>query len=137
MLLVDCVLISNNHRFTCIFFFFFLKLTSKVQINLNSLAEWAGTEFICGKVVGMSLPSNDPSANIRKLVRVEVEDDTNRHSVVTKNIPFDVVSIDIGSTTRDFTTIPGASQYCISTRPISDLVLRIEVEEQKLKERIR
>jgi NADH dehydrogenase FAD-containing subunit len=66
---------------------------------------------------------------------VEVTDDNG--DTVQKEYPFDVVSVDIGSTTRDLTTIPGAQQYTISTRPISDLVRRIEKEEEILKEKIR
>jgi selenide,water dikinase len=86
--------------------------------------------------VGMTLPTLDaPSAHQHKIVHVEVTD--HRSVVTARDIPFDVVSIDIGSTTRDYTTVPGASQYCISTRPISDLVRRIETEEDRLIERLR
>lgn len=100
------------------------------QIDLEALANWAGTEFICGKVVGMTLPSeHDLVSDKQKLVHVEIPG----HNA-TADIPFDVVSIDIGSTTRDFTTIPGVHKYCISTRPISDLVQQIEAEEARLKE---
>lgn len=112
-------------------------LLSTVQIDLEALAQWAGTEFICGKVVGMTLPLADElSSSSQKLIQVEV---TNCHkeAVTTIDIPFDVVSIDIGSTTRDFETVPGASAHCISTRPISDLIRKIELEEIKLKERLR
>ena len=104
----------------------------QVQIRLDSLAGWAGIEFVCGKVVGMSFDDNDDG--VGKKVHVEVYED---EDVVKKEIPFDVISIDIGSTTRDFTSIPGASKYTISTRPISDLVLRIEKEEEILKEKLR
>jgi NADH dehydrogenase FAD-containing subunit len=107
-----------------------------VQIDLKSLANWAETEFICGKVVGMSLSSpNEGSMANQKLIHVEVQD-KNRNNTTIRYIPFDVVSIDIGSTTRDFTTVPGANRYCISTRPISDLVRRIEIEEARLKEEL-
>ncbi|KAL7506845.1 hypothetical protein ACHAXN_004070 [Cyclotella atomus] len=108
----------------------------QVQIDLEALAQWAGTEFICGKVVGMTLPLADElSSSSQKLIQVEV---TNCHkeAVTTIDIPFDVVSIDIGSTTRDFETVPGASAHCISTRPISDLIRKIELEEIKLKEKL-
>eukprot|EP00804_Cyclotella_cryptica_P004811 CCRYP_004899-RB/>CCRYP_004899-RB protein AED:0.18 eAED:0.18 QI:151/0.8/0.83/1/0.8/0.83/6/2248/608 len=111
----------------------------QVQIDLHSLASWAGTEFIQGKVVGMTLPApHEETSNKQKLVHVEIKDanSDNCDVVTTKDVPFDVVSIDIGSTTRDFTTVPGASQYCISTRPISDLVRRIEIEEDRLIERL-
>jgi len=102
----------------------------QVQIQIGPLAEWAGIEFVQGKVVGMSLEDEE-----KKTVQVEVSDDNG--GVITKEVPFDAVSVDIGSTTRDFNRIPGASQYCISTRPISDLVVRIEKEEQLLKDRLK
>jgi NADH dehydrogenase FAD-containing subunit len=103
----------------------------QVQIALDALANWAGIEFVCGKVVGMSFEGNDG----QKLVLVEVTDGNG--GTIHQEYPFDVVSVDIGSTTRDFTTISGAQQYTISTRPISDMVRRIEEEEEILKEKIR
>ncbi|KAL7492896.1 hypothetical protein ACHAWT_002015 [Skeletonema menzelii] len=102
----------------------------QVQIQIGPLAEWAGIDFVQGKVVGVSLEDEE-----KKTVQVEVSDENGE--VITKGVPFDVVSVDIGSTTRDFNRIPGASQYCISTRPISDLVVRIEKEEELLKERLK
>ena len=71
----------------------------------------------------------------KKLVLVEETDAGGNVSKV--EVPFDVVSVDIGSTTRDHVSIPGASEYTISTRPISDLVRRIQKEEEILKEKLR
>ena len=104
----------------------------QVKIALDSLAEWSGIEFVRGKVVGMSFDENDG----KKVVLVEGIDENNG-DVTKKEIQFDVVSVDIGSTTRKFKTIPGAKEYTISTRPISDLVLSIEKEESILKEKLR
>lgn len=113
-------------------------MANAVQIDLKALANWAGAEFILGKVVGMTLPSeHDTSTANRKLIHVAISDESNSNSITTKDVPFDVVSIDIGSTTRGFKTVPGASKYCISTRPISHLVRRIEKEEAQLKEKLR
>jgi NADH dehydrogenase FAD-containing subunit len=85
----------------------------------------------------MTLPPEcELSSSCRKLIHVEITDE-HKKIVSTRDIPFDVVSIDIGSTTRDFNTIPGASTHCISTRPISDLIRKIELEEIKLKGRLR
>jgi len=102
----------------------------QVLINLTSLADYSGIDFVCGKVVGMSF---DETAG--QSVFVE-ETETNGNVINRRQIPFDVVSIDIGSTTRDFTSIPGAKQYTISTRPISDLVRRIEIEDDLIKEKM-
>jgi NADH dehydrogenase FAD-containing subunit len=43
----------------------------KVQIALDSLADWSGIEFVCGKVVGMSFKESDG----QKSVLVEETDD--------------------------------------------------------------
>lgn len=113
--------------------------TLSVQIDLEALAKWAGTDFICGKVVGMTLPPlNGNCMTTKKMVQVEIADESTVDNAPTiQDIPFDVVSIDIGSTTRQFTTVSGASRYCISTRPISDLVRRIEAEERIVMEKLR
>lgn len=109
----------------------------KVKINLEALAKWAGTEFVCGEVVAMTLPSRHEVSNQQKLVHVKVYDESNCNGIdCVKHIPFDVISIDIGSTSRDFNTVPGASEFCISTRPISALVRRIEMEESLLQKNL-
>ena len=102
----------------------------QVQIDVGPLAEWAGDEFICGTVIGMTY-NDDNHENCDKFVTVEVADDNG--SVTNKEVPFDVISFDIGSTTRGFASVPGAKEYAISTRPISELVLRVQVEEDKMK----
>mmetsp|Transcript_23647 Transcript_23647/g.57059 ORF Transcript_23647/g.57059 Transcript_23647/m.57059 type:complete len:452 (+) Transcript_23647:51-1406(+) len=102
----------------------------QVQIALDSLADWSRIDFVCGRVVGMHFEEYDG----QKVVLVEGTDEDG--NVIKKEIPFDVVSVDIGSTTRDFASIPGASQYTISTRPISDLVQRIQKEEEMMKEEL-
>ena len=79
-------------------------------------------------------PHNDTSSTSQKLLHVDTDDN---NGVIMRDIPFDVISIDIGSTTRDFTTLPGVSEYCIPTRPISDLIRRIEIVEAHLLEKLR
>jgi len=100
----------------------------QTRIALDSLAKWSDIDFICGKVVGMSF-SNDG----KKIVLVEVKDG---YGGTTKKkevqFEFDLVSIDIGCTTRLHASLPGAEKYTISTRPISDLVLRIQQEEEEM-----
>ena len=103
----------------------------QVQIALDALANWSGIDFVRGKVVGMSFEKIDG----QKRVFVEVIDDDG--VAFHKEYPFDVVSLDIGSTTRDFTTVPGAQQYSISTRPISELVRQIQILEEKLIKKLR
>lgn len=106
----------------------------QVQIDLGALAGWSGIEFVQGRVTGMSFEGEGGEGGRKAVI---VEEDGADGSVSRKEIPFDVVSVDIGSTTRDFASIGGASEHAISTRPISDLVRRIEREEELLKEKLR
>jgi NADH dehydrogenase FAD-containing subunit len=50
-------------------------------------------------------------------------------------IPFDAVSVDIGSTSRGLLETKGAKKYCIATRPISNLVQRLDQATEELKKR--
>lgn len=89
---------------------------SEALVDLESLAEWSKIEFVKDRVVDI---------------------DVDAKVVTTKgnlHIPFDALSIDIGSTSRGLTDVPGAREYTIPTRPISELVRRIEVETHVLKE---
>jgi NADH dehydrogenase FAD-containing subunit len=44
-------------------------------------------------------------------------------------ISYDILSLDVGSTTRGL-EIPGVKEYALSTRPISDLLQKIEKFEE-------
>ena len=85
-------------------------------LHLQPLADWAGIDFHQDQVVDMDLENN--------LVYLKNEPN--------QPIPFDVVSIDIGSASRGLDETPGARQYTIPTRPISELVRRIDEAEQTL-----
>jgi selenide, water dikinase len=47
---------------------------------------------------------------------------------------FDVISIDIGSASRDWSKVPGARQFSIPTRPIHTLIARLEKIDERLVE---
>ena len=84
-------------------------------LHLVPLSNWAGIEFVNDQVIDIDLE------------RMEI--------LVAKSkdpIPFDCVSLDIGSASRGLTTIKGALEYTIPTRPISDLVKRFNAETAKL-----
>jgi selenide,water dikinase len=49
-------------------------------------------------------------------------------------ISFDALSLDIGSTSRDLDRIPGARAYTIPTRPIDQLIRRLDRARQELGE---
>lgn len=86
-------------------------------LHLTPLAEWAGIEFHQDQVVDMDLEKN--------LVYL-------KNAPNNQPIKFDVCSIDIGSASRGLDETPGARQYTIPTRPISELVRRIDQAEQEL-----
>jgi NADH dehydrogenase FAD-containing subunit len=92
------------------------------RLHLPPLAAWAGMDFVHDAVVDIDFD--------RKLVYT-------RHGQQEQPISFDVISMDIGSTSRDWHVIPGVRQYTIPTRPIDKLIARLErarvewQEEQK------
>jgi NADH dehydrogenase FAD-containing subunit len=89
---------------------------SEALVDLESLAEWAKIEFVKDRVIDI---------------------DVDAKVVTTKGgrqLPFDALSMDIGSTSRGLIDVPGAKDHTIPTRPISELVRRIEVATDALKE---
>ena len=84
-------------------------------LHLEPLTDWASIEFINDKVVDIDFESN--------LITLENNE---------LPIPYDVVSIDIGSASRGLLDTKGARRYTIPTRPISDLVRRLEIESEEL-----
>ena len=95
-------------------------------LHLKPLAEWAGIEFVHQRVVDIDL-----SQKIVYLASQYNAKDENVNSPIT-SIPFDCISLDIGSTSRGLDDTPGARQFTIPTRPISKLVERIERSEQDM-----
>lgn len=47
-------------------------------------------------------------------------------------LSYDVISLDIGSVTRGLEEVPGAKEFTIPTRPISDLIKRVQSAEQEV-----
>ena len=99
----------------------------QTQIQLRPLAKWAGIEFVSGQKVIDIDPTNrkvyiEPCRNKQETQDIE--------SVQT--IDFDVVSLDIGSTSRGIPADEGESwkQHVISTRPVWELVQKIEEAEK-------
>ena len=87
-------------------------------LHLEPLADWAGIDFHQDQVVDIDLENNLVYLN----------------NAPNQPIPFDLVSIDVGSASRGLEETPGARQHTIPTRPISELVRRIEEAEQDLGE---
>eukprot|EP01047_Picozoa_sp_COSAG01_P053514 COSAG01_NODE_5745_length_4062_cov_1.625284_2_plen_473_part_00 len=86
----------------------------ETKIKLQPLADWAGLTFINHSVEDIDLG--------RRTLFLP-----GGHTV-----GFDVVSIDIGSTTRGFEDVPGAKKYTVPTRPISALNMRIGAAAKQL-----
>ena len=94
-------------------------------IHLRPLAEWASIDYMKCSVV-------DIDTNQRKLYLNDDGDD--EHAVTC--VEYDAVSFDIGSATRGLDETPGAVDFTIPTRPISDLVKRIANEEEVLESKL-
>lgn len=77
-------------------------------IQLEPLANWASIDFLQGSVIDVDFDTK----------QIVLKDD--------RHVAFDVVSIDIGSTSRDLDDIPGARAFSIPTRPIHKLVQRLD-----------
>jgi selenide, water dikinase len=98
----------------------------ETQLHLVPLARWADIKFLHGKVFDIDF---ETKCILAKKMMVE---NTDNESTVIEMIRFDVLSLDIGSTTRDFYSVPGAAEYTIPTRPIGELVDRVERATQAL-----
>jgi selenide,water dikinase len=81
------------------------------KIDLVAVTQWAGIDFLQDTVVDI---------------------DFEKQCVYLQNKPaplyYDAISLDVGSTTRGWTTTPGARDYTIPTRPIDALVRRLQDE---------
>ena len=87
-------------------------------LHLKPLAKWAGIDFCHDRVIDIDFDRN--------LIHLD-----NLHDP----IPFDCVSLDIGSKSRGLDECPGAKKYTIPTRPIADLVHRLNQESELLIEK--
>mmetsp|Transcript_17453 Transcript_17453/g.26083 ORF Transcript_17453/g.26083 Transcript_17453/m.26083 type:complete len:539 (+) Transcript_17453:96-1712(+) len=89
----------------------------ETRIDLVGLSSWAGVEFIEDRVTSI-----DPTSQ-----QIFLEEGKS-HS----HVQYDLLSIDIGSTSRGIGSIPGVKEFAIPTRPISRLISRIEKEEARI-----
>jgi NADH dehydrogenase FAD-containing subunit len=89
-------------------------------LRLRPLAEWAGIDFRQEKVVDVDFE--------RKLLYTDQPD--------SDALSFDVLSLDIGSTSRDWQDVPGAAEFTIPTRPIDQLVRRLDAALDGVRARV-
>jgi selenide,water dikinase len=84
-------------------------------LHLTPLSKWADMNFINDRVVDIDLDAKEIFLKGSDI-----------------SVPFDAVSLDIGSTSRGLLTTKGVVEYTIPTRPISDLVKRFDKETEAL-----
>ena len=88
----------------------------QTQLHLPPLAAYARLDaFVHDRVVDIDFD--------RKLIYLQGQQ---QQRDAPAPISFDVVSLDIGSTSRGYLSCPGASEYAIPTRPIDQLIRRLE-----------
>ena len=92
--------------------------TDETLIHIPPLAEWADMTFIHDRVVDIDFEE--------KLIYCRQR--------LGEPIEFDAVSIDIGSASRGLDKVPGAQQYTIPTRPIAQLVQKLDAARDELLE---
>ena len=88
------------------------------QLQLVPLTEYSDIHFIHGTVIDIDLQ--------QKLIYLK-ENSINNNSPIA----FDVISIDIGSTSKGNATCPGAELYTIPTRPIDQLIYKLDLARQR------
>jgi selenide,water dikinase len=88
--------------------------TEDTLLQLEPLSKWASIDFVQDRVVDIDLERN--------IIKLQNQG----------SIPFDAVSLDIGSASRGLDDCPGARQYSLPTRPITELVRRLNEEGTKL-----
>ena len=84
---------------------------------LEPLARWCNADFVQKRVKQVKASQN-------KLI---FEDDT--------ELEYDVLSLNVGSKTRGSMNVPGVWENALTTRPINDLLGKIQRKEDELKER--
>jgi pyridine nucleotide-disulfide oxidoreductase family protein len=92
-------------------------------LHLVPLCDWASIDFIQDRVTDIDL--DNKRIYLQKRQQNQESDDC-------EYLSFDAVSMDVGSTSRDIYTIPGAAEHTIPTRPIHELVERLEVARKSV-----
>ncbi len=86
----------------------------QIQVELKPLAKWCNAEFIEQRVEKIIADEN----------RVVLENG--------ESVEYDVLALNIGSKTRSTFDTPGVLEYSMTTRPINDLLGKIEKREKEL-----
>jgi NADH dehydrogenase FAD-containing subunit len=87
---------------------------SEIQIQLKPLANWCKANFIEKKVEKIMANEN----------KIELDDG--------QIVEYDILAINVGSKTKNSFDTPGVQEYSLTTRPINELLGKIEKREQEL-----
>lgn len=87
---------------------------SQIQVELGPVAKWCKANFIQKKVTKIIADEN----------KIELADGT--------TVDYDVLAINVGSKTKGTDSIPGVYEHSLTTRPIDDLLPKIERREKEL-----
>lgn len=85
------------------------------QIDMEPLAKWCKADYVQKRVKRVI-------ANANKL---EMEDGS--------FVEYDILALNVGSKTRDAQEVPGVWEHSLTTRPINDLLPKINVKEDEMK----
>jgi selenide, water dikinase len=86
----------------------------QIQVELGPVAKWCKADFIQKRVTKIAADNN----------QVELDDGT--------VVDYDVLALNVGSKTRNTFKTPGVLEYSLTTRPINDLLDKIEKKEKEL-----
>lgn len=88
-----------------------------LKVHLKPLAEWCGANYIESRVTRISGAEN----------KIYLENG--------ESVEYDVLAVNVGSKTKDTGNIKGVWEHALTTRPINDLIPKIQKKEIELKEK--
>jgi len=87
---------------------------SQITVQMEPVSIFTHTELIIGKVSQIIASENT----------LVLE--------TGQKVLYDYLCLNIGSKTRDYSSIPGVQEFALCTRPINDLLTKIEAKEQEM-----
>lgn len=87
--------------------------TTELQVDLEPLAKWCKADYVEKRVASIIGNEN----------KIKMEDGS--------ELEYDILVVNVGSKTRGSFTTEGVWEYSLTTRPINDLLPKIERKEQE------
>lgn len=110
--------------------------SDETQIDLVALAAASHVDFVHGAVTDLCLATKTVTYQQVVVGAADTDDGSDGVNDPQKPsplvVPFDVISMDVGSSSRDLHAVPGAARFCIPTRPIHRLVARLEEARRRM-----